>query len=190
MSRQQMMINYPHIAAMVFNTPLYATPEVVASVKAVLIPRLTGRQLPDTHLDVDSSQPINGQAMQLSDEEREVQNMCIVGKVAVIRVHGVLVARRGTIDSACTELISYERLRTQISAALKHELVEEIVLDFIPAAVWRWVAWSLLISFMPAPVLSLLLPSSTLLLIRQATIWLRLVPASSVAQQVGSVLLV
>lgn len=130
MSRQQMMINYPHIAAMVFNTPLYATPEVVASVKAVLIPRLTGQQLPDTHLDIDNSQPLDGQAMQLSDEEREIQRMCIVGKIAVIRIHGVLVARRGTIDSACTELISYERLRTQISAALKHELVEEIVLDF------------------------------------------------------------
>lgn len=113
------MINYPHIAAMVFNTPLYATPTLVQAVRSVLEPRLLGRatDLPET-LGMGR------------DEEREMQRLQVVGRLAIIPVHGVLVARRGQINNACEEILSYERLRGQISAALKHELVEEIVLDF------------------------------------------------------------
>lgn len=113
------MINYPHIAAMVFNTPLYATPTLVQAVRSVLEPRLLGRatDLPET---LGMSR----------DEEREMQRLQVVGRLAIIPVHGVLVARRGQINNACEEILSYERLRGQISAALKHELVEEIVLDF------------------------------------------------------------
>ncbi|WP_299312374.1 S49 family peptidase [uncultured Halomonas sp.] len=113
------MINYPHIAAMVFNTPLYATPTLVQAVRSVLEPRLLGRAT-DLPQGLDMGR----------DEEREMQRLQVVGKLAVIPVHGVLVARRGQINGACEEILSYERLRGQIAAALKHELVEEIVLDF------------------------------------------------------------
>ena len=119
------MINYPHVAAMVFNTPLYATPEVIASVKAVLMPRLTGMKL-------DSGEQSDKTTMNLlssSAEKQELQYMNICNKVAIIPIHGVLVSRRGTIDDACSELVSYERLRVQISAALNHSDVSEIVLD-------------------------------------------------------------
>jgi signal peptide peptidase SppA len=116
------MINYPHIASMVFGQPLFATPELIQAVKSVLEPRLLGRasaadQLPELN-------------MSDRDEERKLRGVTIVGKLAIIPVHGVLVPRRGQIDAACTELLSYERLRDQIGAALRHELVEEIVLDF------------------------------------------------------------
>jgi len=115
-------INYPHIATMVFNTPLYATPDLVRSVRAALEPRLLGKDLASAVLP---------DLLQLTrDEEREVKQMEIHGRVAVIPVHGILVARRGHLDGACQELISYERLATQISAAVNHELVEEVVLDF------------------------------------------------------------
>lgn len=115
------LINYPHIASMVFDTPLYATPTLVQSVRSVLEPRLLGKatDLPDG-INLGSDTP----------EEREMQHLQVVGRMAIIPVHGVLVARRGTINAACEELVSYERLRTQITAALNHEFVEEIVLDF------------------------------------------------------------
>ncbi|SES12407.1 signal peptide peptidase SppA [Vreelandella subterranea] len=115
------MINYPHIASMVFNTPLYATPTLVQAVRNVLEPRLLGRthDLPQS-LGLDSG----------SGEEREMQRLNVAGRLAIIPVHGVLVARRGHINAACEEILSYEKLRGQINAALKHEMVEEIVLDF------------------------------------------------------------
>ena len=115
------MINYPHIASMVFNTPLYATPALVQAVRNVLEPRLLGRanELPQS-LGMESG----------SGENREMQNMQVLGRIAVIPVHGVLVARRGHITAACEELLSYERLRSQMTAALKHKAVEEVVLDF------------------------------------------------------------
>ncbi|WP_261840958.1 S49 family peptidase [Aliamphritea ceti] len=128
----KLMINYPHVASMVFNTPLYATPEVVAGVKAVLIPRLTGQAADAIGMDVEDSMPIpsGSSAPEMSERDRELRSLKVVSKVAVINVHGVLVARRGTIDNACSELISYERLRTQITLAMKHDQVEEVVLDF------------------------------------------------------------
>jgi signal peptide peptidase SppA len=119
------MINYPHIAAMVFNTPLYATAEVVASVKSVLIPRLTGAKLDESEKSIESTVSM----LSSSAEKRELQQMNISNNVAIIPIHGVLVSRRGTIDNSCSELVSYERLRTQISAALSHSDVSEIVLD-------------------------------------------------------------
>ncbi len=125
------MINYPHIASMVFNTPLYADPTLIRAVKAVLEPRLLGR------IDAEGSLPSLGlsqhsPAVEANTNQNDpyARSLEIVGKLAIIPVHGVLVARRGTIDNACNELISYEYLRGQITAALRHELVEEVVLDF------------------------------------------------------------
>ncbi|MCP4595752.1 S49 family peptidase [Neptuniibacter sp.] len=124
----QGLINYPHIASMAFNTPLYATPELIAGVKSVLIPRLTGGQAETVSLEAASEDATP--LMMTEQEDREIRRMTISGNIAVINVHGVLVSRRGTIDQSCSELISYERLRTQISAALNHDMVQEIVLDF------------------------------------------------------------
>lgn len=114
------MINYPHIASMVFNTPLYATPTLVQAVRSVLEPRLLGRAQ-----DLPQSLNLGG-----DDADRDMRRLQVVGRLAIIPVHGVLAARRGQINDACEEILSYERLRGQITAALNHELVEEIVLDF------------------------------------------------------------
>ena len=57
------MINFPHIAAMVFGAPLYATSELVTAVKAVLEPRLLGR----TTTDVEFAEDIAGVAMGRDD---------------------------------------------------------------------------------------------------------------------------
>jgi signal peptide peptidase SppA len=119
------MINFPHIAAMVFGAPLYATSELVTAVKAVLEPRLLGR----TTTDVELAEEIVGVSMG-RDEERQLRGVTISGNIAVIPVHGILVARRGAITATCEELLSYERLREQIAASVNHELVKEVVLDF------------------------------------------------------------
>mgnify|MGYP001416981016 CR=1 FL=1 len=37
------LINYPHVASMVFGVPLFATPALVTAVKSVLEPRLLGK---------------------------------------------------------------------------------------------------------------------------------------------------
>lgn len=117
------LINYPHIASMVFGQPLLATREAVDSVKALLEPRMLGKLIESdsNNLSIDAVS---------YDQEREVKSLQVHNRVAVIPVHGLLAARRGHITAACTELVSYEYLRNQITAALAHEMVEEVVLDF------------------------------------------------------------
>ena len=38
------LINYPHLASMAFGQPLYATQDVLAGVKSLLLPRMLGNQ--------------------------------------------------------------------------------------------------------------------------------------------------
>ncbi|WP_276851034.1 S49 family peptidase [Enterobacter oligotrophicus] len=109
--------NLPHLAEQVFGVPQYATRQLMDSVKAVLIPRIQG---------VDG-----GTILALADDtpEREDTAPRQGGGVAVIPVHGILVPRRGQISRACTELTSYEKVRSQLQAALNDPAVYEVVLD-------------------------------------------------------------
>ncbi|WP_286801310.1 S49 family peptidase [Marinobacter sp. UBA2498] len=116
------LINYPHVASMVFGVPLFATPALVTAVKSVLEPRLLGK-------DVDSVEPVAPLAL-IDDEQRAAQPEQTASQLAVIPVHGILVPRRGEITETCEELVSYELLRGQIEAARRNEQVAEIVLDF------------------------------------------------------------
>lgn len=112
------IINYPHIAEMVFGVPHYVSRQTMDSVKAVLIPRIQGT--------VDDS------SIQLAlnpDNASAAEQVQPAGGVAVIPVHGLLVPRRGQITQACTELTSYERIRSQLSMALNDPSISEIVLD-------------------------------------------------------------
>lgn len=112
-------INYPHIAAMAFNTPLLATGTLAQTVSEFLHKRLLG------------SAELTTQPSMAAKKTKEY----VVGdpeqgdKVAVIAVHGLLVPRMGYIDSGCEEVMSYERLQSQINTALKDDSVQEIVLD-------------------------------------------------------------
>jgi len=111
------IINLPHLADQVFDVPHYATRQIMDSVKAVLIPRLQGMTTGDI-------------AMAITPDNAPVQEESPPGGgIAVIPVHGILVPRRGQITAMCTELTSYERIRSQLSAALNDPSVSEIVLD-------------------------------------------------------------
>ncbi|MDX7771218.1 S49 family peptidase [Aeromonas caviae] len=117
------LINYPHLASMAFGQPLYATQEVLAGVKSLLLPRMLGNQRDIMAADElpDGFEPAPLEA------RGEFKNR--IGGLAVIPVHGILMARRGHIDATCTELTSYEWVRMQIATALADERVKEIVLD-------------------------------------------------------------
>lgn len=112
-------INYPHIAAMAFNTPLLATGTLAQTVSEFLHKRLLGAE-------AITAEP---QTAAQSTVEYTVGNPEQGDKIAVISVHGLLVPRMGLIDGACEEVMSYERLQNQINAALKDDSVKEIVLD-------------------------------------------------------------
>ncbi|MBL0487702.1 S49 family peptidase [Aeromonas veronii] len=119
----KLMINYPHLASQVFGCPLYVTQEVLAGVKSLLMPRMLGNQIEVMAADdlPDGLEPKQLEAR--SESQYRVEGL------AVIPLHGILVARRGQIDNACTELTSYEWARAQIATALADERVKEIVLD-------------------------------------------------------------
>ncbi len=126
------LINYPHIASMVFGQPLFATHQLVQSVKAVLEPRLLGQFTANAESVsvVVNDLKLANQVEARSNDLMAINGVMVAGKLAIISVHGILVPRAGTIDASCNELISYEKLRNQISMAVEHELVEHIVLDF------------------------------------------------------------
>lgn len=113
----QKLINYPHLASEVFSVPHYATRQMLDAVKAVLLPRMQG---------IVTSPEV----MALNDAPDAPANPGATnGGIAVIPVHGLLVSRRGQITETCMELTSYERIRSQLAAALNDSTISEVVLD-------------------------------------------------------------
>ena len=112
------MINLPRLAEQVFGVPHYVTRQTMDSVKAVLLPRIHGTA-DDSGIMLALGQNNEGNA----------EHVQPTGGIAVIPVHGILVPRRGQITQACTELTSYERIRSQLNVALNDPSISEIVLD-------------------------------------------------------------
>ena len=112
------LINLPHLAAMVFGVPHYVSPQTMDAVKAVLLPRIQGTV----------TDPVVTMALS-PDNANAPEQIQPASGVAVIPSHGLLVPRRGQITQACTELTSYERIRSQLYVALNDPSINEIVLD-------------------------------------------------------------
>ncbi|MGL4352436.1 MAG: S49 family peptidase [Aeromonas popoffii] len=117
------LINYPHLASQAFGVPLYVTQEVLAGVKSLLMPRMLGSQQ-EVMAGDDLPDGFEPKPLEVRGESRYR-----IEGLAVIPLHGILVARRGQIDNTCTELTSYEWTRAQIATALADERVKEVVLD-------------------------------------------------------------
>lgn len=113
------IINYPHLANQVFGVPHYATRQTLDAVKAVIIPRMLSDSLSLSDLD----------NINLSTTPEATKVTSNANPVKVIPIHGLLTTRRGSINAACTELVSYERLRNDINQALSDDSIKEIVLD-------------------------------------------------------------
>ncbi|MGL5026783.1 MAG: S49 family peptidase [Shewanella oncorhynchi] len=126
-----MQVNYPNLASMVFNTPLLATRTAVDAVKSVLIPRIMGNgsiEIPSLQQNQTLPEPLAA----VADDDCDISGMYTTanGRVAVIPIHGLLMARRGHITAACTELNSYEMLQNRMTRALNNNMIEEVVVDF------------------------------------------------------------
>lgn len=118
----QKIINYPHLANQVFGVPHYATPQTLDAVKAVIIPRILNASMSFSELELNK--------INLSLNNNDVNKITSnANPIKVISVHGLLTSRRGSINAACTELVSYEKLRSDINQALNDESIKEIVLD-------------------------------------------------------------
>lgn len=116
------LINYPHLANQVFGVPHYATSQTLNAVKAVVVPRMLSGSLTLSNLDLNR---IN---LGSNDVEATAVTSTTI-PVKVIPIHGLLTTRRGSINAACTELVSYEKLRADINQALNDSSIKEIVLD-------------------------------------------------------------
>jgi signal peptide peptidase SppA len=114
-------LNYPHIAEMVFNTPLLAKGELVENVAQYVAARIAGTEKSTQNSEQELSAKRMG-VIPLGDPEKD-------GSMAVIAVHGILVPRRGTMTAECSEIMSFELLRNQISKAMNDSQIKEIVLD-------------------------------------------------------------
>lgn len=120
-------INYPHIAGMVFNTPLMCTAQLLDAVQQAVLPRLIGRgvniQLPPVLSESSALAPgVDDYA------DRNISYSTHHG-VAVLPVHGILSTRGIGMDADCNEISSYESVGNELAAALQSDEVEEIVLD-------------------------------------------------------------
>lgn len=116
------LINYPHLANQVFGVPHYATSQTLNAVKAVVVPRMLSGSLTLSDLDLNR--------INLGSNNVEATAVTsTTSPVKVIPIHGLLTTRRGSINAACTELVSYEKLRADINQALNDSSIKEIVLD-------------------------------------------------------------
>lgn len=118
-------INYPHLASLLFNTPLMCTPQLLDAVQQAILPRLLGGgvqvNLPTQVLGAFSP----GVSERNADR---IQHRTFHG-VSIIPVHGILSTRGDGIDAQCNEISSYEKTAGMLDAALADNSVEHIVLD-------------------------------------------------------------
>lgn len=122
-------INYPHLASMVFNTPLMCTTQLRDAVNQAIIPRLLGGgnsinvQLPESAAIAALAPGVDKRGENYVEYSTR-QGLC------VIPVHGILSVRGSGLDAQCNEIVSYESVGNRFMAALDSPDVEEIVLDF------------------------------------------------------------
>ncbi|MCL2829413.1 MAG: S49 family peptidase [Betaproteobacteria bacterium] len=110
-------MNFPHIAARLFDTPLLIDPGKLATIVAVLGPRI------DASRDWGLIDPAHANRIERSDSGYRVAD-----GVAIIPVEGSLV-HRGSTPDAISGLTGYNRLSEWFRAALDDQSVHSILLD-------------------------------------------------------------
>jgi signal peptide peptidase SppA len=115
-------INYPHLASLVFNTPLMATPNLLNNVQQALIPRLTS----SSQVSFDLASATQEVIVNNSPDRTYLKTQA---GIAIIPVQGILSTRGSGVDANCNLILSYEMLDAKLQAALNSDQVEHIVLD-------------------------------------------------------------
>ena len=111
-------MNYPHIAARVFNTPLLVEPDKMQHVLAFLAPRLG--------FTFEASTPLAFSAP--PEAQRHDGGFQVQDGVAVINVFGMTVQRSAFMDDT-SGMVSYDRLAETFRAALGDRSVKSILLN-------------------------------------------------------------
>jgi signal peptide peptidase SppA len=110
-------MKFPHLAARMFNTPLLIEAGKLATLAAVLGPRI------DQHFDWGMIDPAYSRETVRTDTGYRIAD-----GIAIIPVDGTLV-HRGDAPNALSGLTGYDRLSQWLSAALKDDAVKGILLD-------------------------------------------------------------
>lgn len=117
------MINYPHLAQRLFNTPLAITPGKIEVIMGVLADRFGLAKLFRA----------DGQAVMLDSfddmgEPMPTKGYEVVAGIAIVPISGTLVQKLGTLRPY-SGMTGYDGIRQNISAALEDDDVKAIVLD-------------------------------------------------------------
>lgn len=131
------MTDLPHVAGRIFNRPLLVEPRAMEAMLAPLRARLgVDGPAPGLDLRITAEGPVLAPRAMDQEDEREAERRRrsrrypVTGEgVAIIPVHGALVARAGQITPDCTELRSYQAIERDMAAALRDPDVRGIVLD-------------------------------------------------------------
>ena len=110
-------MNFPHIAARIFDTPLLIDPAKLATLVAVLGPRI------DAGYDWGMIDPAHAREVKRSDK-----GYMVADGVAIIPIEGTLV-HRGSTPNASSGLTGYNRLSEWFRSALDDSAVRSILLD-------------------------------------------------------------
>lgn len=111
-------MNYPHIAARVFNTPLMIHAGKLQAILSALGPRFDV-QIPR----IDGTDPVDHVPKPMTEEE----HAAVVGSIYVIDIGGSLI-NRGAYADGYSGLVSYEWIKSEIAAALNDAKVRGILL--------------------------------------------------------------
>lgn len=109
------LMNLPHIAARIFDTPLLICESKLNTILSVLGPKMN-LNVPDVDASI------------YRDGRREHSFQVMDGGIAVIPIYGTLVNRTVGLE-AMSGLLSYQTIRQQFTEALNSEDISQIVLD-------------------------------------------------------------
>ncbi len=110
-------MNYPHLAARLFNTPLLVHPQKLDAIIAGLGPRLLGAELDFSMLRGSEEPAIPAEMFTTRRGKRGDAGYQVIDGVAVISASGALV-HRSRMDGASNFLLGYNQLAMQLEDAM------------------------------------------------------------------------
>lgn len=119
-------MSYERLAGRLFNVPLLLTPEKAEVIAAVFTAYIEGRsaELPKFEPEQRIELATMSTPLRRTDAGYYMSN----SGVAVVQIHGSLVQRAGSMEAA-SGMAGYNRIATQLSAAIKDPSVRGVVLE-------------------------------------------------------------
>lgn len=122
-------MNYPHLAARLFNTPLLVHPQKLDAIIAGLGPRLLGAELDFSMLRGSEEPAIPAEMFTTRRGKRGDAGYQVIDGVAVISASGALV-HRSRMDGASNFLLGYNQLAMQLEDAMDNPEVHAVLQIF------------------------------------------------------------